>query len=112
MQDVYGVLAVLAGGVDVAANVEPVPGDVVAGQAAGIFCWVFSGRTPRPAAGAADLMQVMLHPLRSRGRDLLLLIRPGNPQVSGIRQVAAAPAGTRGKWSSVRHGNTRPDAET
>ena len=25
-----------------------------------------------------------------RGRDLLLLIRPGNPQVSGVRQVPAA----------------------
>ena len=35
MQDVHGVLAVLAGGVDVAADVEAVLGDVVAGQAAG-----------------------------------------------------------------------------
>jgi hypothetical protein len=33
VQDVHGVLAVLAGGVDVASDVEPVLGDVVAGQA-------------------------------------------------------------------------------
>jgi hypothetical protein len=37
VQDVHGVLAVLAGGVDVASDVEPVLGDVVAGQAAGDF---------------------------------------------------------------------------
>jgi len=35
VQDVHGVLAVLTGGVDVAADVEAVLGDVVAGQAAG-----------------------------------------------------------------------------
>jgi hypothetical protein len=35
VQDVHGVAAVLAGGVDVTADVEPVLGDVVAGQAAG-----------------------------------------------------------------------------
>jgi hypothetical protein len=35
VQDVHGVLAVLAGGVDVAADVEAVLGGVVAGQAAG-----------------------------------------------------------------------------
>ena len=41
-------------------------------------------------------MQVVLHPLRRRDRDLLLLIRPGNPQVSGVGQVPAARAGTPG----------------
>jgi len=35
VQDVHGVLAVLAGGVDVAAGIEAVLGDIVAGQAAG-----------------------------------------------------------------------------
>jgi hypothetical protein len=35
VQDVHGVPAVLAGGVDVAADIEAVLGDVVAGQAAG-----------------------------------------------------------------------------
>ena len=54
------------------------------------------GRDMHPAAGAPGLMQVVLHPLRRRDRDLLLLIRPGNPQVSGIRQVTAAGAGTLG----------------
>jgi hypothetical protein len=49
-----------------------------------------------PAASAPRLVQVVLHPLRRRGRDLLLLIRPGNPQVSGIGQVTAAGAGTPG----------------
>ena len=49
-----------------------------------------------PAAGAPGLVQVALHPLRRRDRDLLLLIRPGNPQVSGIGQVTAAGAGTLG----------------
>jgi len=37
---------VLAGGIDVAADVESVPGDVVACQAAGDLLG-FSGRTPR-----------------------------------------------------------------
>jgi hypothetical protein len=43
VQDVHGVLAVLAGGVDVAADVEPVLGDVVAGEAAGDFLLGFQG---------------------------------------------------------------------
>jgi hypothetical protein len=47
VQDVHGVLAVLAGGVDVASDVEAVLGDVVAGQAAGDFLLCFQGRTPR-----------------------------------------------------------------
>jgi hypothetical protein len=51
-----------------------------------------AGRGMHPAAGAPGLVQVVLHPLRRRGRDLLPLIRPGNPQVSGIRQVQAARA--------------------
>src|SRR5712691_1187625 len=41
-------------------------------------------------AGAFRAVQVVLHPLRRRGRDLLLLIRPGNTQVSGTGQVQAA----------------------
>ena len=44
VQDVHGVLAVLAGGVDVAADVGPVLGGVVAGRRPEIFCWVVSGR--------------------------------------------------------------------
>ena len=51
-----------------------------------------AGRGMHPAAGAPGLVQVVLHPLRRRGRDLLLLIRPGNPQVSGTGQVTAARA--------------------
>ena len=51
-----------------------------------------AGRGMHPAAGAPGLVQVVLHPLRRRGRDLLLLIRPGHPQVSGIGQVTAARA--------------------
>src|SRR5512132_1183297 len=43
VQDVHGVLAVLAGGVDVAADVEPVLGDVVAGQAARYLLLGFEG---------------------------------------------------------------------
>jgi len=43
VQDVHGVLAVLAGGVDVTADVEPVLGDVVAGQAAGYLLLGFQG---------------------------------------------------------------------
>ena len=54
------------------------------------------GPRMHPAAGAPGLVQVVLHPLRRRGRDLLLLIRPGNPQVSGIGQVTAAGAGALG----------------
>jgi hypothetical protein len=37
------------------------------------------GRGMHPAAGAPGLVQVVLHPLRRRQQDLLLLIRPGNP---------------------------------
>ena len=51
-----------------------------------------AGRGMHPAAGAPGLVQVVLHPLRRRSRDLLLLIRPGNPQVIGIGQVTAARA--------------------
>ena len=54
------------------------------------------GRGMHPAAGAPGLVQVVLYPLRRRRRDLLLLIRPGNPQVSGIGQVTAAGAGSLG----------------
>jgi hypothetical protein len=43
MQDVHGVAAVLAGGVDVAADVEAVLGDIVAGQAAGYLLLGFQG---------------------------------------------------------------------
>ena len=50
----------------------------------------------RLAAGAPRLVQVVLHPLRRRGRDLLLLKRPGNPQVSRVRQVTAAGAAPSG----------------
>jgi hypothetical protein len=64
----------------------------------------------RPAAGAAHLVQVVLDPLR---RDLLLLVRPRHPQVSGVRQ--------RPGWSSADggieefplfRGNTAPAAKT
>jgi hypothetical protein len=54
------------------------------------------GRDMHPAAGAPGLVQVVLHPLRRRRRDLLLLIRPGDPQVSGIRQVADAGSAALG----------------
>jgi hypothetical protein len=47
-----------------------------------------------PAAGAPRLMQVVPHPLRRRGRDLLLLKRPRDAQVLRGRQVTAARAGT------------------
>ena len=51
-------------------------------------------RDMRPAAGAAHFVQVVLDPLRRRGRDLLLLRRPGDAQVLRVRQVQAARAGT------------------
>jgi hypothetical protein len=43
VRDVHGVRAVLAGGVDVAADVEAVLGDVVAGEAAGDLLLGFQG---------------------------------------------------------------------
>ena len=46
-QDGHDVLAVLAGGVDVAADVEPVLGRVLAGEVAGDFLLGLTGRTPR-----------------------------------------------------------------
>ena len=53
MQDVHGVLAVLAGGVDVTADIEAVLGDVVAGQAAGDLLLGFQ----RPDAALTDVVQ-------------------------------------------------------
>ena len=47
MQDGQDVLAVFAGGVDAAADVEPVLGGVFAGQAAGDLLLGLRGRTPR-----------------------------------------------------------------
>jgi len=43
VQDLVGVMAVLAGGVDVAADVEAVLGDVVTGEAAGYLLLCFQG---------------------------------------------------------------------
>jgi len=54
-------------------------------------------RDMRRAAGAADLVQVVPDPLRGRGRDLFLLEGPGNAQVSGVREIAAARAGASGE---------------
>jgi len=53
VQDVHGVLAVLAGGVDVAADIEAVLGDVVAGQAAGNLLLGFQ----RPDAALAEVVR-------------------------------------------------------
>jgi hypothetical protein len=53
VQDVHGVLAVLAGGVDVAAGIEAVLGDVVAGQAAGNLLLGFQW----PDAALADVVR-------------------------------------------------------
>jgi hypothetical protein len=53
VQDVHGVPAVLAGSVDVASDVEPVLGDVVAGQAAGYLLLGFQ----RADAALADIVQ-------------------------------------------------------
>jgi hypothetical protein len=53
VQDVHGVLTVLAGGIDVAADVEAVLGDFVAGQAAGDLLLGLEG----PDAALADVVQ-------------------------------------------------------
>ena len=53
VQGVHGVLAVFAGGVDVAADVEAVLGGVVAGQAAGYLLLGFQGAD----AALADVIQ-------------------------------------------------------
>ena len=65
VQDVHGVAAVLAGGVDVAADVETVLGDVVAGQAAGDLLLCFQ----RPDSSFADVVQPSrgLHVMRRAG---------------------------------------------
>jgi hypothetical protein len=54
-------------------------------------------RDMRRAAGAADLVQVVLDSLRGRDGDLLLLEGPGNSQFSSARQVTPARAGTAGE---------------
>jgi hypothetical protein len=43
VQDVHRVVAVLAGAVDAASDVEAVLGDVVAGEAPEIVCWSSAG---------------------------------------------------------------------
>ncbi len=48
------------------------------------------GRDVLPPAGAPRFVQVVLDPLRRRCRNLVLLIGPGNAQVSRIGQVSAA----------------------
>src|SRR6266699_5290682 len=53
VQDVHCVAAVLAGGVDVTADVEAVLGDVVAGQAAGDLLLCFQG----PDSSFADVVR-------------------------------------------------------
>ena len=53
VQDFVGAEAVLAGGVDVAADVEPVLGDVVAGQAPGDLLLGFQGAD----AALADIVR-------------------------------------------------------
>jgi hypothetical protein len=77
VQDVHGVLAVLAGGVDVAADVEPVLGDVVAGEAAGDFLLGFQGADAAladvirgPDAGVLGEQQ---HVTAAAGCSILLL---------------------------------------
>jgi len=52
VQDVHGILAVLAGGVDVTADVQAVLGDVVAGQAAGDLLLGLEG----PDSALADVV--------------------------------------------------------
>jgi hypothetical protein len=52
VKDVHGILAVLAGGVDVAADVEAVLGDVVTGEAAGDLLLGFQG----PDAALGDVI--------------------------------------------------------
>ena len=47
VQEVHDVVAVLAGGVDVAADVQPVLDGFLAGEPSGDFCWVLVGRRPR-----------------------------------------------------------------
>ena len=54
-------------------------------------------RDMRPAASAPYLVQVVLDPLRRHRRGLLLLIRPGDAQVNGICQIAAARTRARGE---------------
>src|ERR1700678_1291222 len=81
VHDVHGVLAVLAGGVDVTADVEAVLGDVVAGQAAGDLLLGLEG----PDAALADVI---------RGPDTCVR---GEPQhvvaavTAELEQLAAGP---------------------
>jgi hypothetical protein len=65
-----GVAAVLAGGVDVAADVEPVLGDVVAGQAAGDLLLGFQ----RADAALADVVGPRRRMQMAR---MMRRIRPG-----------------------------------
>src|SRR5256885_12715751 len=58
----------------------------------------------RPPRSTLFPYTTLFRSLRGRGRDLLLLERPDDPQVSGIRYATAARAGT---LREVVHGPVR-----
>src|SRR5256885_5625723 len=62
----------------------------------------------RPPRSTLFPYTTLFRSLRGRGRDLLLLERPDDPQVSGIRYATAARAGT---LREVVHGPVRRSEE-
>src|SRR5437773_9858685 len=79
VQNSEGILAVLAGGVDVAADVEPVLGDVVAGQAAGYLLLGLQGAD-------AALAEVVRRPDAGAGREPEHVVLPG---LAELEELAA-----------------------
>jgi hypothetical protein len=61
VQGIHGVLAALAGGVEVAADVEPVLGDIVAGQAAGDLLLGLQWPRRRPREGRQNVLRQIVN---------------------------------------------------
>ena len=100
-EHVEGPVAVLAGGVDVAADVEPVLGGVFAGEPPEIFCWVLVGRTPRSLMLFVGQIRVSVanrSTSSSRSRQNSSRSRPGCWAVEflgpGMRGTADRPTAT------------------
>ena len=98
MQDVHGVLAVLACGVDVAADIEAVLGDIVAGQAAGYLLLGFQGPDSAlrdivrgPDAGVLGEQQHVASAVAAEFQQLVTGLLPGAVLRAGDAGHAGQP---------------------
>ena len=112
VQYVEDIVAVFAGGVDVAADVEAVPGGVVAGSRPEIFCWVLFGRSPDSLmlfVGHTPVSVVNRRTSASRSRQNSSMSRPGcclvlffGPGMRGTSASATVTARRNCRWRGSR----------